>query len=103
MLALLAAFALLFSPAYAPPPETCAAIHTLVGGELVEWIGYPQGWNLPDDLTRADRVDFADGGVWEFYSASEQARYVWVFVSYEVSGTPRGAHEFCGPYRLTDA
>lgn len=104
MLALVAIVAgLLFVPVYTPTPETCAAVHALVGGELVEWIGYPQGWNLPDDLERGERIDFADGGVWEFYSDSERARYVWVFITYTVDGEPRGYHDFCGPYRITDA
>ena len=87
---------------FAPPPETCDAIHALVGGELVEWVGYPQGWNLPDDLKRIGRIDFADGGIWNDYSRNERARYVWVFLDYTVDGEPRGAHNFCGPYRISD-
>lgn len=85
-----------------PTPEQCEAVHALVGGELVEWIGYPEGWNLPDDLLRIGRIDFAQGGIWEDYSKSEDARYLWVFLDYVVDGTPRGAHNFCGPYRVID-
>lgn len=99
MLTILALIAALFM---SPPPETCASIHALVGGELVEWVGYPQGWILPDDLDRIGRIDFADGGIWEDYSKSERARYLWVFVNYIVDGEPRGAHNFCGPYRIAD-
>lgn len=86
-----------------PTPDQCAAIHALVGGEPVEWIGYPRGWNLPEDLERADRVDFASGGIWEFHSGSEQSRYVWIFLDYVADGEPVGYHNFCGPYRIVDA
>lgn len=91
---------------FAPPPETCDAIHALVGGELVEWVGYPDGWQLPDDLKRIGRIDFADGGIWNDYSRNERARYVWVFTSYEqnadANGQHFGAHFFCGPFRIQD-
>src|SRR5690242_10211012 len=90
---------------FAPPADTCDSIHALVGGELVEWQGYPQGWDLPEDLTKVARVDFDNGGMWAYYSKSEHARYIWVFTSYEQTGDPDegdfGAHEFCGPYRVT--
>lgn len=103
--------ALLFAPAPSPTPDTvktpgastCTAIHALVGGELVPWLGYDNGgWNLPADLTRTARIDFTSGGVWERHSESERARYIWVFLSYRVDGTPKGAHDFCGPYKVHD-
>lgn len=93
---------LLFAPATSPTPDQCDAIHTLVGGELVAWQGYPTGWNLPSDLKKTARIDFADGGIWERHSDSEQARYIVVFLSYTVDGTPAGAHDFCGPYKVSD-
>lgn len=89
-----------------PTNETCDGIHMLVGGDLVEWQSYPEGWDLPADLKKVTRVDFDSGGVWEYYSRSEQARYIWVFTSYDQTtdskGEHLGAHEFCGPYRVTD-
>ena len=92
---------------FTPPPETCASIHALVGGELVEWIGYERGgWELPADLEMISRIDFADGGVLEYWSENEQARYIIVFTSYAQSadgnGNNFGSHEFCGPYRIAD-
>ena len=106
MLTLLMLAALLFSPPASPTPETCDAIHALVGGELVAWVGYPQGWELPSDLKKSARVDFAEGGIWQYYSSSEQSRYLWVFLTYDQStganGEHMGAHEFCGPYRVSD-
>lgn len=98
--------ALLFAAPAAETPE-CAAIHALVGGELVEWQGYPDGWNLPDDMSRTDWIDFASGGIIAYWSESEQARYVIVFTSYEATadsnGNHYGQHSFCGYYRITDA
>ena len=98
--------ALVFAPVDSPTPETCDAIHALVGGELVEWLGYPLGWDLPDDLQKVGRVDFDSGGVWAYHSDIDQARYLWVFVSYEqttgADGQHFGAHEFCGPYKVSD-
>jgi hypothetical protein len=89
-----------------PTPETCDGIHALVGGELVEWVGYPQGWQLPADLKKIGRVDFASGGAWAYHSESDQARYIVVFASYEqttgADGEHFGAHSFCGPYRIAD-
>lgn len=99
MFTVIAIIAALF---FTPPPETCESIHSLVGGELVEWIGYPQGWNLPSDLKRTARVDFDNGGVWAYHSESDHARYLWIFVSYTEDGVPEGYHDFCGPYRVSD-
>jgi len=96
---------LTFAPHLSPSPETCDSIHALVGGELVEWLDYPQGWELPDDLKKASRIDFAQGGIWDYYSASQQAHYLIVFTSYQqtadANGEHFGAHEFCGLYKLT--
>jgi len=96
---------LTLAPPLSPTPETCNAIHALVGGELVEWLGYPQGWDLPDDLKKSSRIEFAEGGIWDYYSASQQAHYLIVFTSYEQTTNPNGehfgAHEFCGLYNLT--
>src|SRR5262245_21953388 len=86
--------------------ENCDSIQGLIGGDLVEWNGYRKGWNLPEDLEQIARVDFQRGGIWEYYSKSEQARYLLVFNSYDqtadANGEHYGAHDFCGPYRVTD-
>jgi hypothetical protein len=107
MLMILAALiAALFAPPAAETPE-CEAIHALIGGELVAWDSASYSWpDLPDDLERRPRIDFESGGIWERYSPSQQARYLWVFTSYErnadANGQHFGAHNFCGPYRITD-
>jgi len=100
---------LLFSPIQSPSPETCEAIHNLIGGELVEWLDDGNGygyWDLPDDLTKVGRIDFANGGIWARHSDSQQARYIVVFVSYDQTtdsqGNHLGAHEFCGPFKVQD-
>lgn len=102
MLTLFALLSLLFSS----PAETCATIHALVGGELVEWIGYPTGWNLPADLDTSGHIDFESGGVVQYTSRSEHARYLFVFTSYEATtdgnGEHLGQHSFCGPYRIAE-
>lgn len=103
--------ALLSSPLHgeahlSPTNEICEGIHVLIGGDLVEWHGYPQGWDLPVDLKKVARVDFDSGGLWEYYSRSEHARYIWVFTSYDQTTDSRGknlgAHDFCGPYKVSD-
>lgn len=100
MLGVFAVLALLF---FTPSSETCTSIQALIGGELVAWDSASYSWpDLPDDLEHIGRIDFADGGIWEDYSKSEQARYLWVFVNYIVDGEPRGAHNFCGPYRIRE-
>lgn len=102
MLSILAlVLALLFAPAYTPPPEQCAEINTLLGGETLPWIGYPAGWDLPPDITRTARIDFAeDGGVWLYEAPSQPGtRWYWWFFSYQqtadANGDHFGAHEFC--------
>lgn len=89
----------------ASPPE-CDAIHALVGGELVEWVGYPQGWNLPADLTLVKRIDFEQGGIVKYHSHTDGANFITVFLSYDettdANGEHLGAHSFCGPFRITD-
>lgn len=97
---------LFFSPVNVPSGGVCDSIHTLVGGEPVEWVGYPQGWNLPADLKASGHVDFQTGGVISYYSKSERTRYLFVFTSYEANadsnGEHHGNHDFCGPYRIPD-
>ena len=100
-------FAIIAALFASPTPETCDTIHALVGGDLVEWDSATYSWpDLPDDLERAGRVDFASGGIWARYSKSERARYLWIFTSYDqnadAQGQHFGAHSFCGPYRIAD-
>jgi len=103
---LLIVAALLFAPPMAETPE-CEAIHALVGGELVEWQGYPQGWNLPTDIDRVAHIEFAIGGLWEYRAQSQRGtRWLFWWLNYDAStdsnGDHYGNHNFCGPYRITD-
>lgn len=94
MIHLLASLALLFSPPQAKPD--CREIEALTGGVELAWLGYPQGWALPEDLEMTSRIDFADGGLWEYAAESEPGvRYLWWFGDYVVDGTPAGMHNFC--------
>jgi len=93
---------LLFAQA-AETPE-CQAIHALIGGELEPWLGYGSGgWNLPDDLRRTASIDFTVGGLREYRSPSVKGtRWLLWYRSFDLSGEPYGAHDFCGPYRISD-
>lgn len=84
-----------------PTPDQCAEINTLLGGETIPWLGYEQGgWDLPDDIKRISKIDFAEGGLWLYTSESvPDKRWYWWFFSYETTtdanGNYLGAHEFC--------
>lgn len=95
--------ALLLTPPAAETPE-CEAIHALIGGELEPWLGYDNGaWGWPDDVRRVATIDFAVGGLREFRSQSLRGtRWLLWYRSFELTGNPLGAHDFCGPYRITD-
>lgn len=94
----------------ASAPGFCEAIAGMIGGELVEWSGYPVGWDgLPQDPNpTVERVDFpADGGLWRVNYPSDPAHvYYFFFWSYAVrddgNGHHYGSHDFCGPYRVED-
>lgn len=76
----------------------CREIERLTGGTEIPWLGYPRGWDLPDDIRMTRRLDFAPGhgGVWIFEADSRPGtRWLWWFGDYEVDGDPPGAHHFC--------
>jgi hypothetical protein len=99
-LVLLLALALSPARAYAPDCDKIDTLAAALGGELVPWQGYPQGWNLPTDIQFFDTTDFDDdGGVWDTYSPSTGEHFIWYYVSYIVDGDPSGMHNFCGPYK----
>lgn len=102
MLALLALLALFWSPPQAKPD--CRQIEALTGGVEETWLGYDSGgWDLPEDAKITDRIDFAQGGIWEMTAKSTPGvRWLFVFGDYEVDGTPAGAHHFC-LIRIVDA
>jgi hypothetical protein len=93
--------ALLFAPFTSPTPDQCAEINRLLGGETIPWLGYEQGgWDLPSDLKRVSKIDFAEGGLWLFTSESvPDKRWYWWFFTYEATtdanGNHNGMHEFC--------
>lgn len=99
---MLATFALIAALLFTPPPETCAAINAILGGETTPWVGYERGgWDLPEDIAIVERIDFAgDGGLWLYTSESQPGtRWYWWFLSYEAmtdaNGNHLGQHEFC--------
>lgn len=87
-------------------PTICDRIDVLaeaLGAHLEPWLGYPQGWELPDDLRYVSETVFQDGnggGVIVQVSPSTGKRYVWYFDDYIADGEPYGMHHFCGPYWL---
>ncbi len=83
-------------------PGYCDVAQERIGGELVEWIGYPEGWVLPYDLEVTDIYRYPkDGGLLTYFSESENANYYFDFWSWRWSGEPLGQHDFCGPYKVT--
>ena len=67
------------------------------------WLDYPVGFDIPDDVKLLERLDFKrGGGLWVFWSVSAGAYYTAWFNSYTVDGEPKGAHDFCGVYRVYD-
>lgn len=87
--------------AYAPGCDRIDTFAAALGAELVPWVGYPKGWELPEDVQFVERTEFADGGgVWTMVAPSTKEKFVWYFVDFE-PGPDGGAHNFCGPYRLT--
>lgn len=92
-------FALLL--AFTSTQTDCAAVQALVGGEPLAWEGYENGgWTLPADIEMTARIDFEDGGLWEYQAESEPGtRWLWVFITYDQNadsnGEHFGAHEFC--------
>lgn len=90
--------ALLFSP-HADKPD-CRQIEAITGGVELAWLGYPDGWQLPDDLKRSATVHFAVGGIWEYTAESEPGvKYLWWFGDFEATtdanGNHLGYHDFC--------
>lgn len=82
-------------------PGYCAVAQARIGGELVAWLEYPQGWDLPEDLRLTDVFNYPqDGGLLKYSSASDGADYYFDFWSWRWSGEPLGQHDFCGPYRV---
>lgn len=72
---------------------------------LAEWIGYPQGWDMPDDLGDVSIVlpiveDYEAIYLLK-YSASRQELWLWPFRSMKVTtdqnGDWEGTHDFCPP------
>lgn len=98
-------FVLATSLALANEPEQapgyCQVAQARIGGMLVEWVGYPTGWVLPDDLKITDIFRYPqDGGLVTYHSDNENANYYFDFWSWRVSGEPLGQHDFCGPYKV---
>jgi hypothetical protein len=99
MYILLALLALVFIPPVDKPD--CRQIEALTGGVEVPWLGYENGgWDLPEDREITDRIDFADGGIWEMTSKSTpDRRWLFVFGDYDYStdanGQHGGNHDFC--------
>lgn len=95
--------ALLFAPVASPTPDQCAEINALLGGETIPWLDDGNGygyWDLPADLKRVSKIDFAKGGLWLFTSESvPDKRWYWWFFTYEATtdanGDHNGMHEFC--------
>ena len=84
--------------------ETCNALdERLRYDEKLSWIGYPQGWDLPDDLrplglfpiepTNPDVEASAHYGIFE--SKETKSVYVWYFFDLETDGEPLGQHHIC--------
>lgn len=72
---------------------------------LAEWVGYPRGWDMPDDLEDVSIVlpiveDYERMYLLKF-SASKQELWLWPFKSMTVTtdqdGEYEGTHDFCPP------
>lgn len=70
--------------------------------EKLEWIGYPDGWELPPDLEfvgllpLAPLEDMKDNAHYgQYYSRSENALYIWYFEDLRADGNPYGQHHIC--------
>lgn len=100
---LMLVIALLFAAPVADKPD-CREVERITGGVELEWLGYEQGgWDLPDDLTRSNTVYFAVGGIWIYTADSEPGvQYLWWFGDFEISGEPKGYHNFCAVRVITD-
>ena len=98
LLALLAVLWITLAPASAQV-DKCAAFDTWVGGERFDYKVDAQGnWNLPVDTKQIATITFPNAGVWKYYSASEDASYVIIFLSLEPSqptGQRAGQHDIC--------
>lgn len=95
MLTVIAILAALFLSPVADKPD-CREIERITGGVELAWLGYPEGWDLPEDLKRSATVNFAVGGIWVYTAESEPgAQYIWWFGDFIADGDPIGYHHFC--------
>lgn len=88
-------------------PTDCDGWQAVYNGEVAPWIGYPKGWDWPEDLQADGGFDFPDDGGVLFFYAPSQPDSEWVFVMLSYKATYKnghlGQHDFCGPYRVSRA
>lgn len=79
----------------------CDPIIEAYGGTEVPWIGYPEGWDLPDDLVWLHNDHYAGGdALWTFSSASNPDKLYKVYlfdklITCDESGNYCGFHHIC--------
>ena len=82
--------------------DKCTPFDTWIGGERFGYrVDNSGNWNLTADVQEMTTVTFKNSGLWEYYSESERAKYVIVFLSLEPTGSPLGQHDIC-VYKVTD-
>lgn len=85
--------------------DGCETWRDIYEGEAAPWIGYPKGWDWPDDLQADGGFDFPDDGGVLFFYAPSQPDTEWVFVMLSYRATYKdgvlGQHDFCGPYLVS--
>lgn len=94
----------------AAPAGECTkydGLMTALGVETMTWIGYPRGWDFPDDIQfqEPSEIVFEDGtSVWAYESPSTGQRFAFYFPRQTSPPDPvhPGLHDFCGPYVTAD-
>lgn len=93
--------ALMFAPPQAKPD--CREIERITGGVELPWLHDENGrgyWDLPDDIELTERVELAEGGIWQYRAKSQRhTRWIWWWGDYEpgydANGKVNGNHNFC--------
>ena len=74
----------------------CDQVADAYNAQIDPWIGYPEGWNQPDDLQWHDRIHLeGESEVWVFHAYSGPGwEWIWYLIDQQITAAPDGTHEW---------